>query len=180
MTDIANRVGLIYKIVCNDLNVKECYVGSCQAFRARKTGHKHACCNENNEKYNLNVYQFIRANGGWNNWSMLQIETIMFREKRELLTRERYFIETLGATLNRQIPTRTQQESKKAYYEANKTQINEKDKAYREANRIEINEKAKELVLCECGKSSTKCNISRHKISKQHKQYQKVYDFIYS
>ena len=191
MTDIANRVGLIYKIVCNDLNVKECYVGSCQAFRARKRSHKSICNNENSVGYNLNIYQFIRANGGWDNFSMLQIETVMFREKRELQTKERHWIETLGATLNRQIPSRTQQEYKvehkeqlieyrKQRYQSNKTEILEQQKAYYTANRTEKLEKAKELVLCECGKSSMKSNLSRHKLSKDHRQYEKVYNFIYS
>jgi hypothetical protein len=191
MTDIANRVGLIYKIICNDLNVKDCYVGSCQAFRARKYAHKAACSNENGKEYNYNVYQFIRANGGWDNFSMLQIETVMFREKRELLTKERQWIETLGAKLNRHIPLRTTREryqanktqineKDKEYYEANKTQIIKKRKEYYEANKTQINEKKKELIRCECGKSLTKSNITNHNKSKQHKQYQQVYNFIYS
>jgi hypothetical protein len=110
MTDIANRVGLIYKIVCNDLNITDTYIGSCQAFRARKHKHKHDCNNPNIIRYNYKVYQFIRANGGWANFSMIQIENVIFKEKRELLTRERHWIETLGATLNSQIPNRTRQE----------------------------------------------------------------------
>jgi hypothetical protein len=194
MTTIANREGLIYKIVCNDLNVKDIYVGSCQAFRARKCQHKHNCCNSNSKSYNINVYQFIRANGGWNNWSMLQIETVMFRDKRELLTRERHWIETLKATLNSQIPTRTDQEYReehktemKQYREEHKTQILEKVKQYREKNKTEIKEKVKQYyksnkqqIVCDCGKSSNKCHILRHKKSKNHKQFEHYYNFIYS
>lgn len=180
MTDIANRVGLIYKIVCNDLSIKDTYVGSCQAFRARKNSHKNSCSNSNNNNYNFNVYKFIRANGGWNNWSMLQIETVMFREKRELLTKERYWLETLGATLNKTIPSRTYKESNQAHYEANKEQINEKHKQYRETNKQQLAEKAKQLITCDCTRTIRKSDIIKHKNSKIHKQYQQIYNFIYS
>ena len=204
MTDIANRVGLIYKIVCNDINISDCYVGSCQAFRARKYKHKSACFNSNDIGYNYNVYRFIRENGGWDNWSMLQIETIMFREKRELLTKERHWIETLKATLNSQIPVRTKleyyednkeyllekmkeyqennreqiKEKMKEYREANKEQIIERKKEYYEDNKTIINEKKNQIITCDCGKSSTKNNISQHKKSKNHKQFEKYYNFI--
>jgi len=156
MTEMANRLGLIYKIVCNDLNITDTYVGSCQAFRARKCKHKSICNNPNSKAYNLNVYQFIRANGGWDNWSMIQIENVLFLQKRELLTRERYYIETLRSTLNKQMPGRTPQEYREANYEKNKT---------------EINEKQKELITCVCGKSLTKGVISRHKKSRRHRNY---------
>ena len=153
------------KIVCNDIQIKDSYVGSCQSFRTRKTNHKSACNNETSRDYNVNVYQFIRANGGWANWNMIAIEQVNYNIKHELLLRERFHLERLGATLNKHIPSRTEQEYKKAYFEENRT---------------EINKKAKELITCECGKSSTKCHISRHKQSKNHRQYQQIYEFIYS
>ena len=161
MTSIANKIGYVYKIVCNDPLITDTYVGSCQSFRTRKTNHKSSCNNENNKDHNLNVYQFIRANGGWQNWNMVAIEQIEYTIKHELRLRERFHLERLKATLNKQIPSRTKQE----YYEENKT---------------EKLEKQKQLVICECGKSSTKCNISTHKKSKNHRQYEKVYNFIYS
>jgi predicted GIY-YIG superfamily endonuclease len=36
---------LIYKLVCNDLEVKEIYVGQTTNFRNRKDTHKRACRN---------------------------------------------------------------------------------------------------------------------------------------
>ena len=64
MTTTANKIGYIYKIVCNDIQIKDSYVGSCQSFRTRKTNHKSACNNENDKSYNLYVYQVMRENGG--------------------------------------------------------------------------------------------------------------------
>ena len=58
---------LFYKIVCNDLNIKECYVGHTTSFRKRKTVHKNTCNNPNVECHNMPLYKFIRANGGWDN-----------------------------------------------------------------------------------------------------------------
>jgi len=64
---------VIYKIVCNDLNIKDVYVGSTTDFRKRKNAHKTHCCNVDSRDYNLKVYTIIRANGGWCDWTMIKI-----------------------------------------------------------------------------------------------------------
>ena len=71
-TDYSKTV--IYKIVCNDLEIKDYYVGHTTDFTRRKSCHKCACCNENSRDYNFKVYQMIREYGGWNNWTMIEIE----------------------------------------------------------------------------------------------------------
>jgi hypothetical protein len=183
-------IGYVYKIVCNDPEIKDCYVGSCTVLAKRKCSHKSNCNNSNSKEYNMNVYQFIRAHGGWNNWSMLAIEQVNYSIKHELLVRERFNLERLKATLNKQIPTRTKQEYKQAYYEANKEAIIEAYKIYQEANKEQISEahkiyyqankeSLKQLIECDCGKSSTKSHILRHQKSKKHKQYEYYYNFIY-
>ena len=87
-----SKTGLIYKLVCNDIDVKECYVGSTINLTRRKCHHKHRCNNTDNNSYNLYVYQFIRDNGGFDNWSMIQIESFNFNTRSELHSRERYWI----------------------------------------------------------------------------------------
>ena len=54
---------IIYKIVCKDLTIKDCYVGATTEFNKRKCGHKCKCVNENCKEYNYKVYQFIREHG---------------------------------------------------------------------------------------------------------------------
>jgi hypothetical protein len=158
MTTIGEQKrGIIYKLVCLDSEIKDTYVGSCVCFRTRKTNHKSKCNNENNTKYHLNVYQFIRANGGWANWDMIAIETVNFTERWELRARERCWLETLKATLNKTIPNRTHQE------------YNHK---YKQENRIEINQKKKQVINCDCGRSSIKRQLARHKEGRFHKQYE--------
>jgi len=88
---------IIYKIVCNDVSVKGVYVGHTTDFIKRKTAHKNLCHNENNKMYNLKLYQFIRANGGWQNFSMLEIEKYSCIYGNEARTRERYWCERLQA-----------------------------------------------------------------------------------
>ena len=130
---------IIYKIVCKDISITDCYVGSTTNFTKRKYAHQHACNNEKDKAYNYNVYSFIRANCGWENWDMIEIEKFPCNDKNEALKQERYWIETLKSTLNKVIPSRTSKE----YKNDNKEEISKKNKQYREYNKSLIAEKQK-------------------------------------
>ena len=184
--------GLIYKIVCNNTDIKDTYVGSCCHFRKRKNAHKTDCNNKKSKKYNLRVYQFIRENGRWDNWSMIQIEPYPCNNKRELETRERYWLEQLNANLNSQIPSRTQKEyqqdnkdkiatQRKQYQQDNRDTISAKQKQYYQdkketflAYQKQYSQQKKEIRKCVCGitynygKSSTR---NRHFSNQKHNNY---------
>ena len=64
-----------YKFICKDPQITFVYVGHTTNFRQRKSAHKSACCNPNSQQHNLPVYQFIRANGNWGNWVMVEIKS---------------------------------------------------------------------------------------------------------
>jgi hypothetical protein len=149
-------IGYIYKIVCLDPLITDTYVGSCTVLAKRKCEHKSACNNSNDKRYNYNIYSFIRAHGNWPNWTMLAIEQVEYTIKHELLVRERFHLENLKASLNKAVPSRTHQESVKAY---------------RDEHRTELNESAKQIINCDCGKISNKCHISRHNKSRRHQNY---------
>ena len=147
--------GLIYKLCSKDTDITDFYIGSTTSFRHRKYLHKSDCNNEKGRSYNYDVYQFIRKNGGWENWDMVLIEYYKCDTKLELEKREREVIENLKPSLNQVIPTRTNKEwrddnkkhldeKKKDYYENNKKTILEKRKQYRQDNIDKIKEKAKE------------------------------------
>jgi hypothetical protein len=121
---------IIYKLVCNDLNIKECYVGHTTNWRQRKATHKQSVENINHPEYNFKKSIFIRDYGGWCGWSMIQIELFPCNDKQEAIARERYWYETLGATLNSNVPSR----SKKEYYEQNREHKLEYQKQYLEQN----------------------------------------------
>ena len=98
MTDYSKT--LIYKIVCKDPEIKSFYIGSTTNFTKRKHTHKYYCNNENNKIYNLKIYQAIRANGGFENWSMILVEDYPCENKREAEKREQYWKDELKPDLN--------------------------------------------------------------------------------
>jgi hypothetical protein len=122
---------VIYKIVCNDLTVTDLYVGHTTDFTKRKNAHKTDCNNVNGKHYNLKVYKMIRDNGGWTNWTMVEIEKYECNDSNEAKARERYYLELLNAQLNSSVPGR----SRKQYKEANKKAITLYQKQYNEANK---------------------------------------------
>ena len=82
----------VYKICCRDPLITDIYIGSTCCFKKRKSAHKKACNNENCKQYNLNVYQFIRSNGGFENWSIIEVERYKATDKKDLEKRERYWL----------------------------------------------------------------------------------------
>jgi len=127
----------VYKICCNDINITDCYVGSTTNFNKRKKDHKSACYNENNKDYNYNVYKFIRDNGGWDNWTVVLVESYHeCKSKKELHKFERYHMEQLEAKLNSQVPGRTPKEYRKNNSEKKK----EYDKEYCQNNADKMKE----------------------------------------
>lgn len=91
---------IVYKIVCKDPTIKDCYVGHTTDFIKRKARHKYACYDETNSKYNFKVYRFIRDNGGWDNFNMVLVEKYKCADRLEAGQKEREHIEKLGAQLN--------------------------------------------------------------------------------
>lgn len=184
---------IIYKICCNDVNIKEIYVGHTTDLTRRRQNHKDCCSNEKNEHYNQYKYEFIRANGGWDNWSLVPVEEYSCENVNQASIKERYWIEELKAELNKNIPSRTNKEWRntnkdkrreylennkvkisekhKQYCENNKEKIKEKKKEWNENNKEKINEKKKVKITCECGVCYTLSHKARHCKTKKHQEY---------
>jgi len=107
---------VIYKIVPKDVNLDYCYVGSTHRFNDRKSAHKSDYHNECSPRYNLEVYQYIRDNGGWYNFVIIVIEEYCCNNKRELEKREQYWKEIYGSNIG-----------KRAYAEKNQYYLDHKD-----------------------------------------------------
>jgi hypothetical protein len=166
MSSIDYQNTVIYKIVCRDLSIKDLYVGSTTNFNNRKRGHIASCEFESNPSYNLKLYQFIRLNGGWDNWSMEEIERFPCDNSNEALTRERYWIETLSANLNstkRPAVSRDERlDGKKQWYHNNR----EKQSA-----RMKELAQMKSAVVCECGITIQRSNnLQRHQTTAVHQK----------
>ena len=161
----------IYRIVCRDLEVKDCYVGSTTNLTKRKANHRGACINISNKDHNMPVYQFIRKHGGWVNWDVVLIEAYPCTNKDDLHKRERFYIERLQASLNTRIPAQTPEELM-AYYslyrETHQNVIAARGKAFHEANKERIHAWRHEKIICECGRSITREGLAAHHKSKIH------------
>ena len=150
-----------YKIVCNDLNIKDCYVGHTTDFRRRKHQHKRTCYDETDQiHYNIYLYEFIRNNGGWDNFDMVEISTECITSSLEARRKEREYIEQLNATLNKIRPVRTEEEHveyHRQYYAEKKEQLLTKFQTTK--------------VSCECGTVVRKADFRRHERSNKHQEY---------
>ena len=165
---------IIYKLVCNDLNIKDIYVGHTTDFANRKRCHKSDCNNEKRKAYNYKVYKTMRENGGWLNWSMIEIEKFPCNDENEARAKEHEWYEKLFAKMNSYRPMLTEEVRKEEnkqylkkyyennieyyekYYENNKEEINEYNKKYKEEHKQEIQEYNKirneKITQCACGR----------------------------
>ena len=177
----------IYKIVCNDLDVKYTYVGSTKNWINRKRLHKFHSNNEKMAKRKL--YKIINENGGWSYWSMILLETILCDSKAEARELEQKYYKELNASLNTIRPLRTSEElkeysaayyndnkitikeNKKQYYLHNKETIKEHQKQYKTANKEKIAAYTSEKILCEvCKCYHRRSDKSQHKKSLKHQK----------
>ena len=152
---------VIYKIVCKNKNIKDCYIGSTCNYINRKSQHKNCCNNVKSKLYNIKVYKFIRDNEGWDNWDFVIIEKYPCNDKVEKLIRERYWVELMG-TLNNNIPNRAEKE----YRDNNKEYHKEYHKEYRDNNKDKIAEYQKEY-------NKEYRDNNKDKIAEYQKEYRK-------
>jgi len=132
---------IIYKLVHkDDLNDEYIYTGHTTDMRVRKNLHKSDCTNPNSKKYNRKNYKYIRENGGWDEWLMIEIEKYPCKDKPEAVARERVIQAEMKAKLNYNVAGRTYKE----YCQDNREKIAEQKKQYRQDNREKISERDKQ------------------------------------
>ena len=169
---------IIYKLECKDPNVTEIYVGATTNFNKRRYCHKSRCTNEKSAYYDFIVYRFIRFNGGWNNFNMLQIDEVNARNKRHLNQIEAKYIRELKAELNCDIPQDIeggldQKEWHKQYYKKNREKFADKGKVYREQNYEAISVQKKKWYyknIDRCAKQQREYRLKNIDIIRQKKK----------
>jgi hypothetical protein len=152
------------------------------------------CNNPNSENHNRKVYELIRANGGWDNFTFAIIEEIKECNKIQAHIREEFHRQELKANMNTKccfsgvVDYNTKEEYRKKYYEIklnkdhkkefnkqyqedNKEQIKLQRKQYREENKEKIKEQEAQPYSCECGSKCMKKRKLRHFKSKKHQTY---------
>ena len=125
---------IIYKLVHNeDYDNVNIYIGSTTDFIRRKNKHK-SCCNcVTNRDHNDKKYQYIRGNGGWEEWNMIEVEKFSCNDKREAEAREEYWRCHFNSQLNTKRAYITDVEKidyKKQFYLDNKGKKLEYQKNY--------------------------------------------------
>lgn len=145
------KTGNVYMIY-NDM-LPETYVGSTtQNLKRRLQKHKNASSIFCDRK----IYtSFNKSN--WKNCHIVLLEQVKFYDRKELIKRERYFIDLLKPTLNCVKPLRTRAE----YRFDNKDTIKIKKKEY-------YNKVSSIKYKCECGKMIQTGKKKRHEETKEH------------
>jgi group I intron endonuclease len=138
--DYKNSV--IYRIYCKNPDITECYIGSTKCFEDRFYTHKSVCNTKHNKRHNLYLYQFIRDNGGWNNFDREILEYYDCNNEEELKQKEQEYIDKYNPTLNIHNAFRTEEVRK----EQQKTNFKKWKKT----------EKGRESVLNSCRKRTEK------------------------
>ena len=87
---------MIYKIFCNNPHITDIYVGHTTNFIKRKYQHKILC----NSSKKIKIYNIIQENGGWDNWSMIEIAKYNCKDLTEARIREQEHYDLLKPTLN--------------------------------------------------------------------------------
>jgi len=142
-----NKIACIYKIKhkldCKDENI---YIGSTCNLNNRITKHKYCCNNERDKNYNLNIYKYMRDNGGFDNFEFTILRVCEYDDKAERRGLEQSFINVYEPNLNT--------------YNANGENW--------EGKRKEWNRKK---IVCDCGSIVSRINIATHKKSKKHLEH---------
>jgi len=76
---------IIYKLVHkDDLYDENIYTGHTTEMTKRKYNHKACCTKPNKKEYNQKKYKYIRDNGGWDEWLMIEIEKYPCKDKNKI------------------------------------------------------------------------------------------------
>ena len=142
-TSINYSKTIIYKLVHNeDYDNANIYIGSTTDYIRRKNNHKNCCNSEKQKAHNDKKYQYIRDNGGWEEWNMIEVEKFPCNDKREAEAREEYWRCHFNSQLNTKRAYRTVEQRKqydidyqKQFYLDNKGKKLEYQKTYRETHK---------------------------------------------
>ena len=134
---------VIYKINCKEESIVDFYIGHSTNFKLRTSLHKFYSKTNTNK-----LYEFIRANGGWDNFDIQVIENYPCISRGEAHKREREVIEELKPTLNGNLPLRSYKELREKNKDKYNTYMREYMKKYYQKTKEQAkqNEVKKEII----------------------------------
>jgi hypothetical protein len=160
----------VYKITCKDPEVLDSYVGSTTNLKKRSYCHKSAATNICSSGYKFNLYTFIRAHGGFENFTVDVVEDVPCTTANELTLQERKVFDLLKPTLNSNRPSITAQE-RKAALKKYRDEHKETQKAYILKNNAVIVARRSETIECPCGRTIMRRSLSSHRKTNFHKAH---------
>ena len=113
----------LYKINSND-----CYIGKTKNVKARMVLHKYY-----SKSSTYKLYEFMRANGGFENFEYEILETEI--SEAQGVNKERYYYDLYKPSLNNNVPAQTQEQSQLQYRTNNKFKLLEKTKLWQANNK---------------------------------------------
>jgi group I intron endonuclease len=125
----------IYKIF--KINSNDCYIGKTRNISKRMALHKYYC-----KSSTYKLYEFMRANGGYENFDFEILETNIPEEQG--IAKERYYYDIYQPSLNSNVPNRSPYESKLQYRTKNRLEIIQKVKIWQRDNKVKYNSYQKE------------------------------------
>ncbi len=128
-------------------------------MKYRKRTHKNTCNNVKRKEYKFKVYQYIRANTGFENWKFEILETALFENKTALRIREQHYKNLLNPSLNTCNAYQSKEERQLYKKKQSKTQLAQK-------------------ITCDCGGRTDKNHKARHEKTNQHQKYLKTINNI--
>lgn len=146
---------VIYKIYCKNPEVKAVYIGSTISYATRMSLHK-----SSSKVHHSFLYQLIRQNGGWGNFQTEILEQCCVISNKQLLLRERFFINQQESKINIRIPGNLLCTTRKEY-------IRERLKEYQEKNKNKFSCSTCGFNTCNKGLFSAHCNTKKHQKNSQ-------------
>ena len=163
------NVGIVYKLhhKTKDLG-NNFYVGSTINKKERERNHKKSCTDENDKDHMIYVYQFIRENGGWDDWTFSTIKEYENISIRELERFEQQSRDKLQPTLNK---NKSGSEFSHIYKIDQKEFAKLKYKQYYNENHEQVLAKKNEKFSCECGGKYTSSHKALHMKTIKHQNF---------
>ena len=146
--------------------------GTVYAIRCKTTGEQYIGSTCKHVEYRLEQHRqsgnktSSRAIIDRNNFELIILEAVICDNKKELLYRERHFVETEPNVVNKSRPIISEEERKKAVLDYERSHPE-----YFQKYRDEHKEKWQGDYLCKCGTTCRLINKNRHEKSIQHKDF---------
>lgn len=111
----------IYRCYCLDTKIQDSYIGSTKNLKRRIAMHIQSC----NAQTKIKLYDFIRENGGFENWTFEILEENTAEETTSIRQREQHYMNELKPTLN-QVKAYLTKEEKRLYTNGRRAVFREK------------------------------------------------------